>query len=455
MLLSACLPTFRDMCGRFALTLAHPEDIPAAIHQSASWIDSEQAASYAPRRVVNPTTYAPVAFRPTSSWADSGNAQSDRPPSGELNRVVVRFMRWGLIPSFAQQSQIAKSGPVLINARGETVLQKPSFRAISAKSGSKRCVVVTTGYYEWYNSADMPKPARGHSASSKLPYLIHRNLDDGHIHDDNESPLLLAGIYDIWPGVLDRGGKTERPIDAGSTWSFTIMTMAAADDIAWLHDRMPVCLTTEEAVRTWLDTSKPAEVACQLAFQASQRGGVLLWTRMLRDLSSPLPSSEQRNVSSPKKSNTIESFFSYQGSPVPKRRKPDDAHLKGEDSQEQSGDVSRNRDTAGASDQSPKKGDVNTAYSPSKRPRRYQHYHDDLRSSKEGEAPFMDSQPHDEDDLFAPMSQDSRGDTEFGFGIEKQSPTKSRRALPPARSPSRQRARKVTRNRSISDYFRK
>lgn len=118
-------------------------------------------------------------------------------------RVVP--MRWGLIPAWAKD---AKIGAQTINARVETVATKPSFRSAWQR---RRCLVPVSGYFEW--------PVIG---TIKQPYFIH----------PLESPLLFcAGLWEQW-----------RAPEGNTVLSYSIITRAAAGDIASLHDRMPLAL---------------------------------------------------------------------------------------------------------------------------------------------------------------------------------------------------------------------
>jgi putative SOS response-associated peptidase YedK len=151
---------------------------------------------------------------------------------GQLMPVVIgngsnhiELMRWGLVPSWAKDPKI---GYRMINARAETVAEKPAFRRSLA---SRRCLVPATGFFEWQK----------HGAS-KTPYYIR--LKD-------ESLFAFAGLYDVW--VDDEG----RPLK-----SYTIITTAPNTLLAPVHDRMPVILP-REAEAIWLNTSMRDPVALQ------------------------------------------------------------------------------------------------------------------------------------------------------------------------------------------------
>jgi putative SOS response-associated peptidase YedK len=145
-------------------------------------------------------------------------------PSGER---VVQTLRWGLLPSWAKDETIANR---LINARAETLAEKPSFRSAYRK---RRCIVPADGFYEW---AKRPY--------GKQPYYIHAS--DGSI-------LALAGLWERWTP----------PDDGDVIDSFTIVTTAANGRVQPLHDRMPVILGPE-AVASWLDPASEPEAVSEL-----------------------------------------------------------------------------------------------------------------------------------------------------------------------------------------------
>ncbi|GAB4122281.1 MAG: SOS response-associated peptidase [Roseiflexaceae bacterium] len=129
------------------------------------------------------------------------------------NRLVL--MRWGLIPSWVKQID---QRTTLINARAETLSEKPSFRKAFA---SQRCLIPTTGFYEWQQHE------RG-----KQPYFI-RLRDQG--------VFAFAGLYDRW-----------RDPQGGEIHSFTIITTEPNELMGSIHTRMPVILTPAEEEH-WLD----------------------------------------------------------------------------------------------------------------------------------------------------------------------------------------------------------
>ncbi len=128
----------------------------------------------------------------------------------------ARPMRWGLIPSWSKDEKI---GARLINARSETVAEKPSFRAAFKR---RRCLIPADGFYEWKKL----------SAKAKQPYFIGMK---------NGDPFAFAGLWEQWTG------PDEKPVE-----SCTIITTEANELLADLHNRMPVILAEEDYDR-WLD----------------------------------------------------------------------------------------------------------------------------------------------------------------------------------------------------------
>jgi putative SOS response-associated peptidase YedK len=124
--------------------------------------------------------------------------------------------RWGLIPSWAKEASIANK---LINARGETVAEKPSFRSALKR---RRCLVLVDGWFEWKQST---KP--------KTPYYFHRK--DG-------LPMAFAGLWEEW--TAPDTGEVLR--------TCTLITTGPNALMAPIHDRMPVILSPEARER-WLD----------------------------------------------------------------------------------------------------------------------------------------------------------------------------------------------------------
>lgn len=146
-------------------------------------------------------------------------------PITALRREGASQMRWGLIPHWSKPG----SGPSapLINARGETITEKPSFR--TAWKQGQRCVVPMTGFFEW------EKQGR-----ERLPWLFKRRED---------APLAFAGLWDRW----------QDPIDDSIIESVTVVTTTPNEMLSRIHDRMPVLLD-EDSAATWLDADNAMAV---------------------------------------------------------------------------------------------------------------------------------------------------------------------------------------------------
>lgn len=127
------------------------------------------------------------------------------------------LLRWGLIPNWAKDESI---GVKLNNARGESVAEKPSFRTAYRK---RRCIVPASGFYEW-----QVVPGQ----KWKQPYYV--TLTDGN-------PMAMGGLWESW---TNPDGEIIR--------TFCIITTAANETMAPIHDRMPVILPSE-TWKDWLD----------------------------------------------------------------------------------------------------------------------------------------------------------------------------------------------------------
>lgn len=137
----------------------------------------------------------------------------------ESTGLECRTGRWGLVPRFVKN--IGKMGQPLINARSETIDEKPSFRSAFQH---RRCLVPASGFYEWRREG-----------KAKTPFHIHR-VDD--------APFCMAGLWERWE-------RDDQVID-----SFTILTTEANPLMASIHNRMPVMLRADE-FPVWLDNDIP------------------------------------------------------------------------------------------------------------------------------------------------------------------------------------------------------
>lgn len=180
------------MCGRFTLHLS-PELLGTVF-------EVKTPLQLPPRYNIAPSQKVPVVRE-----------------TGEGGRSLDELV-WGLVPSWAKDPAI---GSRLINARAETVHEKPSFRHALRQ---RRCIIPASGYFEWTKAGD-----------SKQPWYI--TLQDG-------VPMGLAGLWESW-----------RSPEGNSLETFCILTTAANSLMATIHDRMPVILPQAE-YRTWLSSDQ-------------------------------------------------------------------------------------------------------------------------------------------------------------------------------------------------------
>ncbi|HIQ11350.1 MAG TPA: SOS response-associated peptidase [Caldilineales bacterium] len=180
------------MCGRFTQT-SPPEAIAELFGLPPSAVPP-----YAPRYNLAPSQPALILRR--------------HPVTHEKE---LTFLVWGLIPFWANDPRI---GGRLINARAETLAEKPPFRTAFRR---RRCIAPADGFYEWKRSGD-----------GKQPYFIARK--DG-------KPMALAGLWERW----------ESP-DGGVIESYTLITTEPNDLVRKLHNRMPAILS-QDALDLWLD----------------------------------------------------------------------------------------------------------------------------------------------------------------------------------------------------------
>ncbi len=153
--------------------------------------------------------------------------RDDRPQERQL-----RELTWGLVPSWAKDASI---GTRLINARMETIADKPAFRRAFA---SRRCLLPADGYYEWYAGEEKVK-----GKPVKQPFFIRPA--DGAV-------LAMAGLYEIWRDP-SRPEEDSQPF----RWTCTVITTAAEDSLGRIHDRMPL-MVERGRWGEWLDPSRRA-----------------------------------------------------------------------------------------------------------------------------------------------------------------------------------------------------
>ncbi|WP_323770640.1 SOS response-associated peptidase [Antarctobacter sp.] len=176
------------MCGRFAVTL--PPDAMAQLFEAAPSNDLPEVPNYN----VCPTNQIHVVME------DAGR------------RLVS--MRWGFLPHWYKAPN---GGPLLINARAETIAEKPAFKAACRE---RRCLIPCTGFYEWTKDEN----------GNRLPWYIHPSQD---------SALVFAGVWQDW----ERDGQAFR--------TCAVVTCAANQAMSKIHHRMPVVLAPDNWAK-WL-----------------------------------------------------------------------------------------------------------------------------------------------------------------------------------------------------------
>ena len=180
------------MCGRFTLTV-NPADL------QDTFSNYNFPARFAPRFNIAPS-------QPVLAVPNDGNFTAD-------------FFVWGLIPMWAKDPSI---GSRMINARGETLAEKPSFRG---SYRHKRCLIIADGFYEWKAFGDR---------KNKTPYFIHMK---------DRQPFAMAGLWDSWESA-----------DGSSIKTCTITTTGPNELMEMIHDRMPVILHSRDHAK-WLDAA--------------------------------------------------------------------------------------------------------------------------------------------------------------------------------------------------------
>jgi putative SOS response-associated peptidase YedK len=199
------------MCGRFVITSP-----PAAIRQVFGYAEQP---NFPPRFNIAPTQPVPVVI------LDQGARH-------------FRLMRWGLVPAWVKDP---RKFTLLINARRETVQDKPAFKNAIRR---RRCLIPADGYYEWHVSADR-----------KRPYFIYRA---------DRKPFGLAGVAETWVGP--NGEEVD---------TVAILTAPASPDLAVLHHRVPVTIAPD-AFEPWLDCSSDSAEGV-MAMLTGPEAGEFAW----------------------------------------------------------------------------------------------------------------------------------------------------------------------------------
>lgn len=186
------------MCSRYSLTSPH--------NVIRAYFAYGNEHTFPPRYNIAPTAPAAIV---------RAGARHDR---------ELILVRWGLIPSWVRDIDTFST---LINARAETVGQKPSFRG---PLRHKRCLVPADGFYEWTGS-------RG----NKQPHYVHRTGWQSGMPEGKLSPLAFAGLYEDWLGP-----------DGSEIDTMAVITVPSNDTMRPIHDRMPALLEPED-FEAWLD----------------------------------------------------------------------------------------------------------------------------------------------------------------------------------------------------------
>ena len=155
----------------------------------------------------------------------------ERPPSGDKEATPERQLRvltWGLVPFWAKDPKV---GSRMINARMETVAEKPAYRRAFER---RRAILPADGYFEWYPTEEHTKAGK----PRKQPYFI-KPKDDG--------VLAMAGLYEIWRDPAKAEDDPTRFL-----WTCTVLTTSAEDSLGHIHDRMPLMLSPDR-YEQWLD----------------------------------------------------------------------------------------------------------------------------------------------------------------------------------------------------------
>ena len=199
------------MCGRFVITSP-----PAALRQTFGY---NEQPNFPPRYNIAPTQPIPVVLI-------------------ENGLRHFRLMRWGLLPAWVKDP---RKFTLLINARAETVIEKPAFKNAIKR---RRCLIPADGYYEWQVSEQR-----------KRPHFIHRR--DGQ-------PFGLAGLAETWTGP--NGEELD---------TVAIVTAPASADLAMLHHRVPVTISPGD-FDSWLDCGAH-DVESVMALLTAAREGEFVW----------------------------------------------------------------------------------------------------------------------------------------------------------------------------------
>lgn len=177
-------------------------------------------------------------LRPRYNIAPTQGVPTVRLDRDRQNREMA-ILTWGLVPRWAKDPGI---GNKLINARAETVAEKPAFRTALKY---KRCLIPSDGFYEWYQLAGRKQPV--------------------YIRKEDHSPFAYAGLWEYWASE-----------DGSEIQSCTIITTEANEFMSKYHGRMPVILSPEDH-ELWLDTSVQESAAVARLLKPYEGGDLIAY----------------------------------------------------------------------------------------------------------------------------------------------------------------------------------
>ncbi|MFL5664263.1 MAG: SOS response-associated peptidase [Ktedonobacteraceae bacterium] len=185
------------MCGRYTL------------HKKAKDVAKRYNLATVPKAIQENFNVAPGQIMPVIT-------------ADELGQRHLELMKWGLIPAWAKDPSI---GYKLINARDDTIFEKPMWRSLVLK---KRTLIPADGFYEW----------------NRLPEGNKERKQPFYIHPKHSDVFSFAGVWETWKDVAGKELKT-----------YSIITTAPNEEMSSVHNRMPVILHPEDEA-SWLEPSK-------------------------------------------------------------------------------------------------------------------------------------------------------------------------------------------------------
>ncbi|PDP88313.1 DUF159 family protein [Glycomyces fuscus] len=239
------------MCGRYAQSRnVHQLQLAFGLPEQALPEETDPRA-WPPLEELDPD-YNISPGRPVYAVLGPPPRAEDR---GEPGPRSLHTLRWGLVPSWAKDRNI---GYRMINARSETIADKPAFRTAFRR---RRCLLPADAYYEWQligrdgtvqastSPVTDPHHRKRKAKADKKPYSIHY---------PDDRPLAMAGIFERW-----RDPEAAEDDPAAWVWSCAVVTTEAAPELAHIHERMPVVVPPEDWA-AWLDPETGADELAHL-----------------------------------------------------------------------------------------------------------------------------------------------------------------------------------------------